>query len=212
MPTRRAILVVMVASPQPVRILVVDDDPMICDFMETLLRGDGYHAESLTDPREAPDAIRDGGFHLVFLDLMMPHLDGLETLRRIRNVDDDVAVCIFTGYPTLDTAIDAMKLEAVDYIRKPFEPQAVRDTVDRVMRRKGLARSPEAELARRMGSTIRSLRKDKGLTLKQVSRRTSLSVSLLSQIERAESSPSLSSLYRIAVALDARMRDLFGDL
>lgn len=197
--------------PQPVRILVVDDDPMICEFMETLLKGDGHSVESLTDPRNAPDAVRDGGFHLVFLDLMMPHVDGIETFKRIRHVDDDVAVCIFTGFPTLDTAIDAMKLEAVDYLRKPFEPQAVRDAVDRVMRKKGLARSPEAELYRRIGDTIRGLRKDKGLTLKQMSRRTSLSVSLLSQIERAESSPSLSSLYRIAVALDSRVSELFGE-
>lgn len=197
--------------PQPVKILVVDDDPMICEFMETLLKGDGHTVESLTDPRTAPDAVRDGGFHLVFLDLMMPHVDGIETFKRIRHVDDDVAVCIFTGFPTLDTAIDAMKLEAVDYLRKPFEPQAVRDAVDRVMRKKGLARSPEAELYRRIGDTIRGLRKDKGLTLKQMSRRTSLSVSLLSQIERAESSPSLSSLYRIAVALDSRVSELFGE-
>ncbi|MCC7536200.1 MAG: response regulator [Deltaproteobacteria bacterium] len=197
--------------PQPVKILVVDDDPMICEFMETLLKGDGHTVESLTDPRSAPDAVRDGGFHLVFLDLMMPHVDGIETFKRIRHVDDDVAVCIFTGFPTLDTAIDAMKLEAVDYLRKPFEPQAVRDAVDRVMRKKGLARSPEAELYRRIGDTIRGLRKDKGLTLKQMSRRTSLSVSLLSQIERAESSPSLSSLYRIAVALDSRVSELFGE-
>jgi transcriptional regulator with XRE-family HTH domain len=61
-----------------------------------------------------------------------------------------------------------------------------------------------------IGDTIRTLRKDKDLTLKQMARRTGLSVSLLSQIERAESSASISSLYKIAVALESRIQDLFG--
>ena len=66
-------------------------------------------------------------------------------------------------------------------------------------------------LAQRViGDTIRNLRKDKDLTLKQMARRTGLSVSLLSQIERAESSASISSLYKIAVALESRIQDLFG--
>ena len=76
--------------------------------------------------------------------------------------------------------------------------------------KKGLARTPEEQLHRVIGDTIRTLRKDKDLTLKQMARRTGLSVSLLSQIERAESSASISSLYKIAVALESRIQDLFG--
>ena len=79
------------------------------------------------------------------------------------------------------------------------------------MKKKGLARTPEEQLHRIIGDTIRTIRKDKELTLKQMSRRTGLSISLLSQIERAESSPSISSLYKIAVALDTRIQELFGD-
>lgn len=62
-----------------------------------------------------------------------------------------------------------------------------------------------------IGETVRAFRKERALTLKQMSRRTGLSVSLLSQIERAESSASISSLYKIATALDVRIQDLFGD-
>jgi len=79
------------------------------------------------------------------------------------------------------------------------------------MRKKGLLRSPEDNLHRVIGETIRKLRKDRDLTLKQLARRTSLSVSLLSQIERAESSASIGSLYKIASALDAKVQDLFGE-
>ena len=105
----------------------------------------------------------------------------------------------------------AMKLDAIDYLRKPFNPEEFRAVVERVMRKKGLLRTPEENLHRVIGETIRGLRKECGLTLKQMGRRTGLSVSLLSQIERAESSASISSLYKIATALSVRIQDLFGD-
>jgi DNA-binding NtrC family response regulator len=145
------------------------------------------------------------------LDLMMPKVDGVEVLQRIRKVDSDVAVVIFTGYPSLESAVQSMKLDAVDYLKKPFDPDDFREVVGRVMRKKGLMRSPEENLHRVIGETVRNLRKDANLTLKQMARRTGLSVSLLSQIERAESSASISSLYKIASALDVRIQDLFGD-
>jgi two-component system OmpR family response regulator len=194
-----------------VRVLVVDDDRAICDYMETFLTKDGFEVKTLNDPSGAPEEVKVGGYHLVVLDLMMPKMDGLNVLERIRKVDNDVAVVIFTGYPSLETAVQSMKMDAVDYLKKPFNPEEFRIVVDRVMRKKGLLRTPEENLHRVIGETIRTLRKDRNLTLKQMARRTGLSVSLLSQIERAESSASISSLYKIAVALDSRIRELFGE-
>ena len=201
----------MSKSLPAVRMLVIDDDRAICDYMETFLAKDGFEVKTLQDPALAPDEVRVGRYHLVVLDLMMPKMDGLETLEKIRKVDNDVAVVIFTGYPSLETAVRAMKFDAVDYLKKPFDPDEFRAVIDRVMRKKGLLRTPEENLHRTIGSTIRGLRKEKDLTLKQMATRTGLSVSLLSQIERAESSASISSLYKIAVALDSRIQDLFGE-
>lgn len=193
------------------KILIVDDDPSICEYMETFLTQDGYDVRSLSDPSGVVDEVKAGGFHLVILDLMMPKLHGIEVLKRIRKVDTDVAIVIFTGYPSLETAVESMKLDAVDYIKKPFSIDEFREVIQRVIRKKGLIRNPEERLHKVIGETIRGLRKTRDLTLKQMSRRTGLSVSLLSQIERAESSASISSLYKISAALESRLTDLFGE-
>ncbi|MDP3273742.1 MAG: response regulator [Deltaproteobacteria bacterium] len=196
---------------QSVRILVVDDDAGICDLLETVLRKDGFEVQSLRDSTKAVEAVRVGEFHLCLLDLMMPRQDGLETLRAIRGLDSDLGVIVITGYPSLDTAVQSMQLDALDYLQKPFTVEDLRAVVARAMKKKGLTRAPEEQLHRVIGETIRNLRKERELTLKQMAKRTGLSVSLLSQIERAESSASISSLYKIAVALETRIQDLFGD-
>jgi DNA-binding NtrC family response regulator len=193
-----------------VHILIVDDDRAICDYMQTLLEKDGFTVKALSDPTLVEDEVRQNSYHVIILDLMMPKLDGIEVLRRIRGIDSDIAVVIFTAHPNLDTAVASMKLDAVDYIKKPFNVDEFREVLARVMKKKGLARTPEEQLHKIIGDTIRTLRKERELTLKQMSRRTGLSISLLSQIERAESSPSISSLYKIAVALESRIQELFG--
>ena len=69
---------------------------------------------------------------------------------------------IFTGYPSLETAVQSMKLDAVDYLKKPFNPDEFREVLDRVMRKKGLLRTPEENLHRVIGETIRGLAQGSG--------------------------------------------------
>jgi len=193
-----------------IRILVVDDEQDNCDYLKLLLTREGFEVTTLTDPRQTVDSLKKTDYHLVILDMMMPQMSGTEVLKQIRKVDSDVAVIIATAYPTVDTAVASLKAQASDYVRKPLEPNEFLASVRSVLARKGLSSDPEADLHRAIGITIRDARKHQGLTLKQLARRTGLSVSLLSQIERAESSASISSLYKIASALRITMPELFG--
>ncbi|MBL8602048.1 MAG: response regulator [Myxococcales bacterium] len=191
------------------RLLVVDDDAAIRDFLDTVLTADGFEVTTLGDPRTAEAVVREGGFHLVLLDVMMPDQDGITTLEQIHRADRELGVVMMTGYPSVDSAVESMKRDALDYLRKPFTLEALRAVVLEALRKKGLLRSPEEALHRSLAESLRQARQARGLTLKQLSQKSGLSVSLLSQIERAETSPSLSSLYRIAAALDLKLRALF---
>ena len=191
-------------------VLVVDDDPDILEYLQDFLSAEGFEVTTLADPTVAVERIRDEVFHLVVLDLMMPKVSGMDLLQQIRAVDDDIAVIILTGHPSLDTATASIQHEVSAYIHKPFTPAEFRDDIARIAKKKGLVLRREDELHAAIGRQIRDLRKARGLTLKQMARRTNLSVSLLSQIERAESSASVSSLFKVATALDVKITELFG--
>ena len=191
-------------------ILVVDDDTDVCEYLEDFLTSEGYSVKVVNDPTKALSALREDEFHVVVLDLMMPKVSGIDLLGQIRQSDDDIAIIILTGYPSLETATSSIEHDVSAYIRKPFSIDEFREAISRIAKKKGLILSREDELHATIGRSIRELRKARGLTLKQMSRRTKLSVSLLSQIERAESSASVSSLFKVATALDVRITELFG--
>lgn len=199
------------ADVAALNVLVVDDDPDVCEYLGDFLGSEGYQVKLLQDPTLTLEALRADEFHVVVLDLMMPKLSGIDLLGQIRAEDDDLAVIILTGYPSLETATSSIEHEVSAYIHKPFSVEEFREAIIRIARKKGLILRKEDELHAAIGRQIREMRKSRGLTLKQMSRRTQLSVSLLSQIERAESSASMSSLFKVATALDVKLTELLGD-
>jgi DNA-binding response OmpR family regulator len=192
-------------------ILIVDDERDICDFLSDFLRQEGHEVNTLCDPTKALEDIKHNAYHLIILDIMMPKLSGMDLLGQIRTFDEDVSIVILTGYPSVETAADSIGYGVSAYLKKPFSIDDLRTILFKIAQKKGLLLEKEGELHRIIGDSIRRNRKSKGLTLKQLARRTQLSISLLSQIERGESSPSISSLYKIAIALTMKMSQLFGD-
>ncbi|MFQ5697544.1 MAG: response regulator [Myxococcota bacterium] len=199
-------------EPGPLQVLVVDDDPDICAYLEDFLAREGYRVEIVMDPREAPPQVKRGRFQIVLLDVRMPGVDGVALLRELRAIDSDVCVIVMTAYPSVESAVDSMKADAFDYLRKPFELEELRAVLERAIREKGLRTDPEQKLNQTLGARIRERRRGQSLTLRQLANKTGLSVSLISQIELGKSAASVSTLHKLSAALGLSMASLFDGL
>jgi DNA-binding NtrC family response regulator len=120
------------------RILVVDDEDIVIKSCMRILEGGDYQIESARDGREALRKVEDNPYDVMILDIMMPNLGGLEVLRRIKEAYPNVDVIMITGLSQIDTAVQAMKLGAFDYISKPFEPDELKLVVQRALERRQL--------------------------------------------------------------------------
>ncbi|MFA6230719.1 MAG: sigma-54 dependent transcriptional regulator [Rhodanobacter sp.] len=115
------------------RILVVDNEAKMRRILELALKNMGHHVEQAADGEEALAAIEHGVFDLVLTDLRMPRMDGIGLLNALRERKVEVPVIVLTAYGTIETAVTAMKLGAVDYIIRPFEMETIELAVSRVL-------------------------------------------------------------------------------
>jgi DNA-binding NtrC family response regulator len=120
------------------RILVVDDEEIVIRSCVRILSGDEFQVEAVRDGAEAVRKIDENHYDIIILDIMMPKMDGLEVLRRVKETHPDVDVIMVTGLSQIDTAVQAMKLGAFDYLPKPFEPDELKLVVQRAMERRRL--------------------------------------------------------------------------
>jgi DNA-binding response OmpR family regulator len=118
------------------RALVVDDEEIVLASVERTLTREGYVVDMVLTAEEALDKLSDGIYDVVITDLMMPNLNGIELLARMKEMNLSIPAVMVTGYPTIKTAIEALKLGAVDYIPKPFTRQELLSPVSRAVRRK----------------------------------------------------------------------------
>jgi DNA-binding NtrC family response regulator len=196
-------------QPHEINILVIDDDKDVCEFLKKFLSEDGYNVNTLAKPDRALDRIKKKTYHLIILDLKMPHIKGEDLLTEIMKVNPDISVIILTAHPSVDSAVQTMKNNAFDYIKKPFKVDELRGTIRNALRAKMLLTEPDDEVNIKIGRKVRGLRNEKRLTIKELAERANLSISLISQIERAESAGSISTLNKIAIALNTELREFF---
>jgi DNA-binding response OmpR family regulator len=116
-------------------VLIVDDEPSVRLVFRTTLEAAGYEVAEAADGESALGALRDGPVDLVFLDLRMPGMDGLEVLRHVRDAGDDTPVVIVTAHGDVPNAVEAMKLGAIDFLAKPLSPAALRKAALEVLAR-----------------------------------------------------------------------------
>jgi len=112
-----------------VRLLVVDDDTVFREELSTLLSDWGHQVESVNSAAKALEALEIAEFDVVLSDVRMPRMNGLELLKQIRERWPRVYVVMITGYATIETAVEAMKFGAFDYLRKPFRSDNVQKII-----------------------------------------------------------------------------------
>ncbi|HOP07535.1 MAG TPA: GAF domain-containing protein [candidate division Zixibacteria bacterium] len=103
------------------KIIIVDDEQRMCESLSALLTGDGYEVESYREAPGAAEAIRRGKVDLVITDIKMPQMSGLDLLKVVKEVDEEIPVILMTGYASLDSAVEAVTTGAYDYLMKPIE-------------------------------------------------------------------------------------------
>jgi len=126
------------------RIAVIDDKDILRDSLAATLAREDHDVTPFADPVEALGALKRNQFDLAMVDLKMPKMDGISLIRDVRGAGSDVPIIMMTAYATVSTAVEALKLGAVDYIQKPFDASAVAVLVDRALENARLRRENEA--------------------------------------------------------------------
>lgn len=141
----------------PLRILIVDDNDVFREEFGSLLKDDGHEVDIAASAPKALEHLETQEYDVVFTDLKMPRQSGMELLKETRSRWPRTLVVMITGYATIETALEAMKLGAFDYIRKPFKVDQIQETLKLVAQERELGapsswmRDPEAEARRLAG-------------------------------------------------------------
>src|ERR1051326_7717617 len=118
------------------RILIVDDELVVRDSLGKWFTSEGYTARPVAGGREALETLQHHDFDIALIDIKMPGMDGMELQARLREADPDLLVVIMTGYASVDTAVQALKLGAYDYITKPVDPDELSHLVANALEHK----------------------------------------------------------------------------
>lgn len=195
-----------------IRVLVIDDDPSICKTVGLLLEDHGYNPTTYTDPDEGIAAAKKESYQIALVDLRMPKMDGVDVVERLKAIDERMSCIVMTAYPDLDSATETMRRGTCDYIAKPFKQEELIESVERACQRMGIIYTDETELNRLIGQRIRSHRLAQNLTLRQLSDRTDLTTSQLSQVELGKNAASIWALARISNSLGLQVSELLAGL
>ncbi len=116
-----------------IRILVVDDEPKLCHLIEELLKLEGYRVDISISNMEALQMIKENKYQMLITDLKMPGIDGLELIQKARELNPEIRTIMITGNETVETAVQSLKHEIDDDIKKPFSIVELKKVVKRTL-------------------------------------------------------------------------------
>ncbi|KAB1441564.1 response regulator [Pseudodesulfovibrio senegalensis] len=129
------------------KILVIDDEKPTLKMFGLLLGALGYETLTAENGREGVDAFREHRPEIVLTDIKMPIMDGIEALREIKRIDPHAEVVIITGHGDMELAIEALNLDATDFINKPVQRQTLAQALERAKQRLALSRNEQTQIA-----------------------------------------------------------------
>jgi CheY-like chemotaxis protein len=115
------------------KILALDDEKVVLESVSRILEDQGYDVATHSNGHNALEAVRAGKFDLFITDLKMPDMDGLKAIKEVKSIDPHIPVVVITAHSTVETAREALKLGASDYIKKPFTPDALVEVVGKII-------------------------------------------------------------------------------
>ena len=160
------------------KILIVDDDKGICESLEELLRVEEYQADSASSGEIALEALAGEKYDLVLLDIRMPGIDGVEVMHEIRKYHPDTRIIIITGYGSLESAIEAIRSGAQDYMLKPYTAEDILLSISRALSEKE-SRTRKEILIEQLESSLDQLKDVEGIRTEELPARRVVSLPMV---------------------------------
>ncbi len=121
------------------KILIVDDELSVRESLREWFSEDGFEVETAEDGNDALSKMQVGPYDIIVIDLKMPGMDGITLQKRVREIDRNAAIVILTAYASVDTAVEALKLGAYDYVTKPVDPDDLSNLVKNILKQRDLS-------------------------------------------------------------------------
>lgn len=169
------------------KILIVDDEKAVRESLEEILKLEDYQVETVSSGEKALELINETDYDLVLLDLKMSGIDGVEVMKQITRYAPETKVIILTGHGTLESAIEALRTGAEDYMLKPFEASTILDSIGRALSKNAQKKRKEL-LIEQLESSLDQLKDVEGITTPEMpSRRViTLPQGIMVDLERRE--------------------------
>ncbi len=127
------------------KVLLVDDEVEFTEALAERMQARGLEVETCDSGQSALDTARQKDFHAIVLDLAMPGMDGIETLKRLRAEHPDIQIIVLTGHATVEKTVEAMKLGALDFLEKPADIKDIMEKIEQAKGKKSILMTEEYE-------------------------------------------------------------------
>ncbi len=195
-----------------IKVLVADADSQHAAHVSGLLEEAGYKPRVAGDHKEAVERATKESHQIAIVDLSSRQGDGLELVEKLKEIDRRTTVLVTRNTSDFEAAVEAMRRGASEYLKKPVVKNDLIHALERICRLMGLVHTNEGELNRLIGERIRRERLAQNLTLRQLSDRTNLTTSQLSQVELGKNAASIWALARISNSLGKQMSAMLDGL